>query len=681
MKRLSLIVIGLAILASPVINLLSARGINAVTAANWKPGRIIDDSIFMNANDMSVGEIQDFLNARVPVCDTYGQKTSEYGGTDYNGDGRTTRAEYAQMRGYETRFTCLKDFYEVPKTTSGSNQPVNNYASDTIPAGAISAAQIIKNAAVNHGISPKAILVKLATESAGPLTGDDWPFRKQYDYAMGAHCPDSGPGGSANCDSNWAGFSLQVDEAADLLRWYIDSMTQSWWQYKKPYQSNNILWNVEPSGCGGSNVYIETKATAALYTYTPYQPNQAALNNMYGTVDGCSAYGNRNFWRVWNDWFGMTNGSSYAWSIESFTYSGGDNVISIGQTETITIKARNIGTVPWYNHGEHPVRLGTWEPADRKSSLFNTNRLATMQENSVPPDGIGTFVVTVNPTNLGTFVEGLNLVAENYTWMDWPGLRPTISVVSPYQWQVQNVIYGNGTGVMEPGSKQLITLLAKNTGSATWSKSSGPAIKLATWEPERKSEVSATWLSPTRITQMNESTVAPGQTAGFQFYVTIPRSGNFYERINLVAEGTSWFNNQNTTLYLHGKTYSWQALWHSHSTGTANIPKNTPFSLTVKVKNTGEMTWDKNNSPFTVKLATVAPQNRGSALYASSWLSDTRPATLQEAKVLPGEEGTFVFDAKTPLTLGPRTERFSLVAEGISWFNDPNFSIYVNVTN
>ncbi len=53
-------------------------------------------------------------------------------------------------------------------------------------------------------------------------------------------------------------------------------------------------------------MYIENQATAGLYIYTPYVPNQAALNNLYGTGDGCSAYGNRNFWRTFTDWFGST---------------------------------------------------------------------------------------------------------------------------------------------------------------------------------------------------------------------------------------------------------------------------------------------------------------------------------------------------------------------------------------
>ncbi|MBC7404826.1 MAG: hypothetical protein H7252_03970 [Cytophaga sp.] len=53
---------------------------------------------------------------------------------------------------------------------------------------------------------------------------------------------------------------------------------------------------------------MENQATAGLYNYTPYQPNTAALANLYGTGDSCSAYGNRNFWRMFYDWFGSTTG-------------------------------------------------------------------------------------------------------------------------------------------------------------------------------------------------------------------------------------------------------------------------------------------------------------------------------------------------------------------------------------
>lgn len=293
------------LLAAVTLPLTRTDSVAAVSASDWKAGRIIDDTVFMDANSMSVSDIQNFLNSRVPSCDTNGTKpASEFGRSDL------THAQYAASRGWPgPPYVCLKNYYEVPKSSPGPGIPANNY-SGSIPSGAISAAQMIYNAAQKYSINPKVLLVMIQKESAGPLTTDTWPLQSQYTYAMGAHCPDSGPGGSANCDSNYAGFSLQIAESAALLRWYIDSMSQSWWQYKKPYETNSILWNVAQTGCGAGNVYIESKATAALYTYTPYQPNAAALANMYGTGDGCSAYGNRNFWRIYNDWFGSSLGAT-----------------------------------------------------------------------------------------------------------------------------------------------------------------------------------------------------------------------------------------------------------------------------------------------------------------------------------------------------------------------------------
>ena len=281
----------------------------AADPGSWKAGDIIDDSIFTNKDSMSVQQIQDFLNSKVGTgyyghtagqCDTYGQAPSEYGGG--------TRAQWAAANGYPTTFTCLKDYYEVPKTSPSSAVPASNYGGAPIPAGAISAAQMIYNAAQQYSISPMVLLVTIEKESAGPLTTDDWPLQKQYTYAMGAHCPDTGPGGSANCDPNYSGFSIQISESASLLRWYLDNMNQPWWPYEK-LGNNSIQYNPNTS-CGASNVNITSTSTAALYTYTPYQPNQAALSNLYGTGDGCSAYGNRNFWRIYSDWFGSTRVST-----------------------------------------------------------------------------------------------------------------------------------------------------------------------------------------------------------------------------------------------------------------------------------------------------------------------------------------------------------------------------------
>lgn len=319
-----------AIAAVAVVVVLTQPS-KAVTASDWKPGNIINDSLFTDGDGMSVSEIQSFLVKLLPSCDVHGSKTSELGGG--------TRAQYGASVGNPAPFTCITNYYEVPKTTPSPAIPENNYGrynpdgSTYIPPGSKSAAQLIYDASQRYSINPKALIIKLATESAGPLTSDSWPLKSQYYYVMGAHCPDSGPGGAANCNINYSGFSMQIAESAKLLRDYLDGMEQSWWPYKRVgggidrsingstkdicsnrygvQNSNCIGWNVPQRGCGGTVVNIETKATAALYTYTPYQPNAAALNNMYGSGDNCSAYGNRNFWRVWNDWFGSTQEAGY----------------------------------------------------------------------------------------------------------------------------------------------------------------------------------------------------------------------------------------------------------------------------------------------------------------------------------------------------------------------------------
>ncbi len=366
MQRFTLILISLILPAT----LLTSVPVGAVKASDWNAGNIINDKIFTDKKAMTVTEIRLWLNAHVGSCDYYGKKASELGGgIDYNGNGVVSRAEYGKTKGNPAPFTCLNKYYEVPKTSPGPGVPASNYGKSTIPTGAKSAARLIYDAAQAYNISPKVLLVKLGTESAGPLTSDTWPFKRQYTYAMGAHCPDSGPGGSANCDSDYAGFSLQMREAAKLLRWYLDSMTQSWWSYKKPYASNYIQWTVA-SSCGGKNVYIANKATAALYTYTPYQPNSASLNSYPGTGNSCSSYGNRNFWYVFSNWFGSTQSkiefkrmSTPRWmqlntatqKIDPFTKEALNNSLTDGQQVFFRDKITIGGTV--YLRTEHDSKL------------------------------------------------------------------------------------------------------------------------------------------------------------------------------------------------------------------------------------------------------------------------------------------------------------------------------------
>jgi len=256
----------------------------ALSGSDFNAGRIIDDALFFNPGGMSPQQIQNFLNSKVPTCDTNGDQI-------YSGS--TTRRDYSIANGHYPPFTCLKDY----RQTTISKAPESGLCNGYTPAGyQESAAEIIYNVAQSCGVSPKVLIVLLQKEQA--LVTDDWPWDTQYRSATGFGCPDT-----AACDSAYYGFFNQVYSAARQFKRYARDADLF------NYQSgpNNYIQYNPNASCSGTNVYIQNQATAGLYNYTPYQPNAAALNNLYGTGDGCSSYGNRNFWRLYNDWFNISD--------------------------------------------------------------------------------------------------------------------------------------------------------------------------------------------------------------------------------------------------------------------------------------------------------------------------------------------------------------------------------------
>ncbi|MDD7945111.1 hypothetical protein PUW79_10765 [Microbacterium sp. NE2HP2] len=193
-----------------------------------------------------------------------------------------------QVRSCASGFTCLKDYRQ-----NTDNRPSDRYCNGYEGRGNESASTIIDRVARSCGISQKVILVLLEKEQS--LVTWNAPTARAYAAATGQGCPDTAP-----CDSATLGFFYQVYYAARQYKIY-KAFPQDF-----GYQAgrwNNILYHPY-NNCGTQRVYIENQATAGLYIYTPYVPNQAALNNMYGKGDTCSSYGNRNFWRLYTDWFG-----------------------------------------------------------------------------------------------------------------------------------------------------------------------------------------------------------------------------------------------------------------------------------------------------------------------------------------------------------------------------------------
>ena len=101
------------------------------------------------------------------------------------------------------------------------------------------------------------------------------------------------------------------------------------------------------------------------------------------------------------------------------------------------------------------------------------------------------------------------------------------------------------------------------------------------------------------------------------------------------------------------------------------------------MRNTGNTTWTKSGA-FTVtdtRLATYDAWGRASALCDPGWvISCTRPASLKETSVAPGESGTFEFPIRAPLTPGNYSESFSPIIDGRTVFSSGamTFKLIVN---
>ena len=167
------------------------------------------------------------------------------------------------------------------------------------PPGPQTYASILFHLGKSCGINPQVAIVIVQKESQG-LTRSTPPAA-----LTGFGCPDTGPGGAANCDATKSGVWAQTFGMFQAFaRLHIDPSKVNYLEGR----THNILWNVAETGCGSRPVLVANRATATLYTYTPYQPNTASLTAYPGEGDKCSSYGNRNFFRLFQAYFGPTGG-------------------------------------------------------------------------------------------------------------------------------------------------------------------------------------------------------------------------------------------------------------------------------------------------------------------------------------------------------------------------------------
>ena len=227
-------------------------------STGFDPALIIDDAVFYDSQAMSPQEVEAFI-ARVNA------------GCVPGSDGTPCLAEAT----FATQ----------------DREPTTMCASPYEGADEESAAQVISKVAAACDVNPQVLLVLIHKEQ-GLLTASGPSLTaRDYEAAAGYACPDG-----AQCDGEWAGFFQQIYGAASQFQRYrLDP-----WSYDVVAGvGTRVAYSPEPS-CGAAALTVVNQATAGLYNYTPFQPNEAVSSG----GDDCTSWGNWNFYGFFRVLFG-----------------------------------------------------------------------------------------------------------------------------------------------------------------------------------------------------------------------------------------------------------------------------------------------------------------------------------------------------------------------------------------
>ncbi|MFT4122891.1 MAG: hypothetical protein QM635_03565 [Microbacteriaceae bacterium] len=258
--------LGASLLSAVLPGVATETAEAASSITKFDAGSIITDADMFTYSTMSAAKIQSFLDAKVSSCDS------------------------------DAAVACLKDYTADVTAIAGygDDTTAKGCEDDIDAASDVSAAKIIYIVAQACKVNPQVLLVTLQKEQG--LVTSTSPTATKYKIAMGYGCPDS-----SGCNSTYYGFFNQVYWAARAFQSYTRFPSSFTYAVGETVE---IAYSPTAS-CGTKTVTLKNSATAALYNYTPYTPNAAAIKAGVGNVgDSCSSYGNRNFWGYFYSWFG-----------------------------------------------------------------------------------------------------------------------------------------------------------------------------------------------------------------------------------------------------------------------------------------------------------------------------------------------------------------------------------------
>ena len=152
-----------------------------------------------------------------------------------------------------------------------------------------------------------------------------------------------------------------------------------------------------------------------------------------------------------------------------------------------------------------------------------------------------------------------------------------------------------------------------------------------------------------------------------------------YKRQGVTRISHEKYKNNQGALQGNSTTPNWQAELVSKSYESINIAANRKITYEVEFKNTGSVTWSNGGQHY-VALNVSGPTGRHSDFQDTTWKEYYyRPCRMSQSEVRPGDIAKFRFVLAVPNNANNYVEKFTLVAENLTFIPGSEFEIPIQV--
>jgi hypothetical protein len=333
--------------------------------------------------------------------------------------------------------------------------------------------------------------------------------------------------------------------------------------------------------------------------------------------------------------------------------------LTTGQTATVSITMRNSGTSTWV---PGTYFLGSQNPQD--NATWGLSRVSL--GSTVAPGSDATFAFNITaPSVAGTY---------NFQW----GMLQNTSFFGGFSTNVAIVVTGGGGGggsdsaafvlqsvptSMSPNQSYTVTVNMRNTGTSTWSPSTG--YRLGSQNPQDN----LTW-GLNRASLLGS--VPPNSTISIKFTIRAPSTSGVYNfQWQMVKDGAGFFGalTQNIAIQVGSGGGG-----GGGTNGASFVSQNVPASLnagqaatvSVTMRNSGTSTW----VPGTYFLGSQNPQDNATWGLSRASLGST---------VAPGSDATFTFNITAPSVTGTYNFQWGMLQNGVGYFGSGSANVAITV--